>query len=160
MTTAANDHESLAFMRKANTLLHDAGWTWDRLLRGSVTVIADPFDSLPEPSNSSVPFSHTTPPRPRAKSPNPPPPPNPTPPPPPSPPPFGTSFGFNRSNQHPGFCYCCGNHVGSQDGYIFKPAGKWEVICTNDANRVSRGTMSIPSRRARQKHSTVPLSTL
>ena len=36
-------------MRKANALLQSAGWSWERLLNGKVTVIADPFQSIPEP---------------------------------------------------------------------------------------------------------------
>lgn len=49
MTTSSNDAEALLFVRKANDKLKEIGWDWDRLLRGKITIIADPFDSVPVP---------------------------------------------------------------------------------------------------------------
>lgn len=43
MTTSSNDAEALVAVRKANDAVKRAGWDWERLLRGKVTVIADPF---------------------------------------------------------------------------------------------------------------------
>jgi hypothetical protein len=49
MTAVGNDHEALAFLRKANAMLAEVGWTWEQLLRGKVAVIASPFATLREP---------------------------------------------------------------------------------------------------------------
>jgi hypothetical protein len=56
MTTSDNDGESLTALRKANEFLKTAGWDWEKLVRGRITVIADP---LPEP--------HRTPPQQRRR---------------------------------------------------------------------------------------------
>ncbi len=48
-TTSDNDAEALAFMRKANELLRNAGWTWERLIQGKIRVLEDPFKSIVEP---------------------------------------------------------------------------------------------------------------
>lgn len=49
MTQSSNDAEAVMFMRKANERLKAAGWDWDKLLRGKVTIIEDPFKSVPVP---------------------------------------------------------------------------------------------------------------
>ncbi len=43
MTEGDNEHQSLVAIKKANSLLKNEAWDWDRLLRGKVRVIADPF---------------------------------------------------------------------------------------------------------------------
>lgn len=48
MTGSDNDAEALGFIRKANEHLARMGWTWDTLLRGKVTVLADPFAAAPQ----------------------------------------------------------------------------------------------------------------
>lgn len=48
MTASSNDGEALIAMRKANELLAKFGGDWDTLLRGKVTIIADPFGDLPD----------------------------------------------------------------------------------------------------------------
>ena len=57
MTTSSNDAEALVALRKANQLLASAGWDWDRLLAGKITVVGDPFGNLQRPifSQSSMP---------------------------------------------------------------------------------------------------------
>lgn len=49
MTASSNDAEALVAMRKANQLLATAGWDWDRLLAGKITVVGDPFGNLHRP---------------------------------------------------------------------------------------------------------------
>src|SRR6516164_11568205 len=51
MTTSDNDGECLVSIRKANGVLRDAGWDWDRLLSGKIRVIGDPFNGVAAPIN-------------------------------------------------------------------------------------------------------------
>jgi hypothetical protein len=51
MTTHENDNQALVAIRKANALLESAGWTWDKLLSGKITVVADPFSNLQRPED-------------------------------------------------------------------------------------------------------------
>lgn len=50
MTSSDNDAEALVAIRKATALLHSAGWDWDRLLAGKITVVGDPFGNLQRPT--------------------------------------------------------------------------------------------------------------
>jgi len=84
MTTSSNDSEALLFLRKANEQLTKAGWDWDRLLHGKVTVMADPFAGVPVPpvvrQTQTAPLRPSPPPPPpyQPRSYSPPPPPQPT----------------------------------------------------------------------------------
>lgn len=49
MTGSANDGEALVALRKATSLLDSAGWTWERLVRAKITVVADPFAQIKTP---------------------------------------------------------------------------------------------------------------
>lgn len=49
MTTSDNDNMSLVSIRKANALLAEAGWSWEKLLAGKIVVVADPFSNLQAP---------------------------------------------------------------------------------------------------------------
>lgn len=49
MTTSSNEGEALTALRMANKHLKEQKWTWDELLRGKITVAADPFMSAPIP---------------------------------------------------------------------------------------------------------------
>jgi hypothetical protein len=49
LSESSNDAEALAALRAANALLKRAGWDWEKLLRGKVTVVADPFSNIPAP---------------------------------------------------------------------------------------------------------------
>lgn len=62
MTTSTNDAEALVAMRKANALLASAGWTWDRLLEGKITVVGDPFGGLQRPRQHEAPHDAYNPP--------------------------------------------------------------------------------------------------
>jgi hypothetical protein len=71
MTTASVDGEALNAIRMANAMLKRNNHDWEVLLKGKITIVNDPFNSIPTP--------------PAAKAAPPPPPPRPTPPPPPPP---------------------------------------------------------------------------
>lgn len=43
MTTSDNDGQALVAMRKANEQLKKWGWTWESILRGKISVAANPF---------------------------------------------------------------------------------------------------------------------
>lgn len=49
LTASPQDNEALAAARKANAILTLAEWDWERLLRGKVTIIGDPFGSVVAP---------------------------------------------------------------------------------------------------------------
>jgi hypothetical protein len=49
MTTSDNDGQALVAIRKANAFLLANGWDWDRLIRGKITIVEDPFKSIPTP---------------------------------------------------------------------------------------------------------------
>lgn len=83
LTTSHTDGEALAAIRKANEWLLSKGLDWDKLLSGTVTIMADPFTEVPAPTPDPIHSSRTphvppTPQRPQA----PPAPPRPTAPPP------------------------------------------------------------------------------
>src|SRR5258706_13648282 len=48
MTTSPNDGEALNAIRMANQQLSKFGGDWEELLSGRVTIIADPFTSVPD----------------------------------------------------------------------------------------------------------------
>lgn len=54
LTTSTSDMEALAAMRKANEQLTKFGGDWERLLRGKVTVIGDPFAGVAPPRESEI----------------------------------------------------------------------------------------------------------
>lgn len=124
MTASPNDGEALTAIRMANALLTSAGWDWDKLLSGKITVVADPFAAAPMPKQPQREEYHAPPPRPQ------PPPQKPSfsfhpassrpaapPPPPPQPRPARSS----KKNIYPGYCYCCGNRVEADAGFTFNP---------------------------------------
>jgi hypothetical protein len=53
LTASSNDSEALLAVRKANEQLIKFGGDWERLLLGKVTVIGDPFESVPAPKAST-----------------------------------------------------------------------------------------------------------
>lgn len=77
MTTSSNDAEALVAVRKANQLLATAGWTWDKLLAGKITVVGDPFGNLQRPkaqapaADQYQPRQPSQAPTPRVKAPSP-----------------------------------------------------------------------------------------
>lgn len=52
MTSSSNDGEALVALRKSEAMLRAANLDWEKLLRGKVTVVADPFNSIPTPERS------------------------------------------------------------------------------------------------------------
>lgn len=135
MTTSAVDAEALVAMRKANALLTEAGWDWDRLMAGKITVVGDPFAGLgdPRPKVQAKPADDwqfdngqrfSQPPR-------------------PTPPPWKPMLlpvNSARQNSYEGHCYVCGRLVAVGGGFIFKardyhsraPQSGWQVICSTD----------------------------
>lgn len=160
MTTSAVDGEALTAMRKANDQLKKCGGDWELLLRGKVTLVADPFMSVasPQKGNGDI-YSERTRSAPPRPTPTPPPPsggwgaaatnfgaaPRPQRPPPPPPPPQSPPKATRR-NAFTGHCFMCGQFVDAQKGWIFQQPNKnrWEVLCDRDAT----STRPIPSRRA------------
>lgn len=162
MTTSSNDGEALTALRKATTLMTSAGWDWEKLIRGKITVIEDPFKDAPsfEPK-----AARPTEPQPRSNF-----------------TPAGTStgrwssggaaasqpqpqpaaakrpatIGSTKQNIYAGYCYCCGLPVNQQAGYIFDPAAhnprarsKWQIIC-DPCNKSSYTTIQAsPAPRAK-----------
>lgn len=162
MTTADNDNQALVAIRKANALLRDNGWTWEKLLCGKITIVEDPFKSMtadspfaammakakaaPTPADNG--FGYARPPRKPYTPPNPPPR--------PAAAPLYTaaSLGLHtvggKGNNYANHCYMCGLHVDVQMGYIFRPSdinphapNRWSVVCvtcnakTNDTIGIS-----------------------
>ena len=82
MTTSTHDHEALSAMRLANAQVLKLGTDWEDLLYAKVTLVADPFTSIPDVTPAPGPGSTSygrpsSPPRPSTQ-----PPPRPAPPPP------------------------------------------------------------------------------
>ena len=159
MTTSDNDGEALVAIRKANGLLKTAGWDWDKLIAGKIKVVGDPFGGVSAPKYSNV-----------GK-----------PPPPPQAPPQKTPFyppphqAAPRAQQHakraapqppkplstkpnvfPQPCYCCGDQVAAQAGFIFDPSthnsrakSKWQVLCKTCVNTSPHNIMASAAPRKR-----------
>jgi hypothetical protein len=68
LTASSNDSEALLAVRKANEQLVKFGGDWERLLKGKVTIIGDPFESVAAPTQRG----HTPPPSAPPRTPPPP----------------------------------------------------------------------------------------
>lgn len=157
MTTSSHDGEALIAIRKANEQLQKFGGDWETLLRGKVTVIGDPFAAVPEPEGRAAHFTSAAPtvpkrpqapldaaftaamnngfaPRPFSKAPQ-------------APSAMPPSKKGWQPNKFAGTCYCCGIFVNITDGFIFKPTGKFEVVCIN----CNDPSVSVPPRKARMQ---------
>jgi len=116
LTGSVHDGEALSALRKANATLAAIGKTWEDLLRARITIVADPFTSIPQATSSrfteSTPTTSTS----RAYAP-----PKPPPPPPPwkAPPPIQNKYG--------GKCSKCNNWVDPLAGEAYQPyqGAKW-----------------------------------
>lgn len=131
MTTSAIDAEALVAVRKANQLLAEAGWDWDKLMSGKITVVGDPFANLGDPLDGIETKTRAEPPWRPAPPPPPPPPPS------PQPSTFRLPIQSTLSNKYEGACYCCGRMVAANGGFIFHPSDyhsratkDWRVVCT------------------------------
>lgn len=154
MTTATEDTVSLVALRKANAMLKAEGWDWDRLLRGKVKVISDPFGPSAvkaPPMDFGRPTASSTPPRPQPA-------PRPQPQPQAAPwtqaqPRTGRATGANFSAQPPwpqqntpnpglakenvyaGNCRGCSNYVGVRAGKVVKQGNAWKLFCVACSNK-------------------------
>lgn len=171
MTTSTVDAEALVAMRLANQEIVKLGTDWEGILKGRITIVADPFDSIPEPPRSR----QTTPPTPPARpqpaptfkrgypptpSSRPPraPPPNPftTSPPPPqsAQPPMQNPTTVaadwirqhkrGRLNAYKAHCHVCGTRVYSQEGFLVDTGNGWKVECFNDFTARQAAQQSTP----------------
>jgi hypothetical protein len=74
LTASSNDSEALLAVRKANEQLVKFGGDWERLLKGKVTVIGDPFEGVAAPVQRTTPSAapqrtpQQAPPHPRPQS--------------------------------------------------------------------------------------------
>jgi hypothetical protein len=164
-TQADHDGETLIAIRMANKLLADAGWDWEKLLAGKITVVEDPFKSLTDPGRPThTPNRQQAPGRPTPTRAGPPPfdldqhgwgpvfqtspPPRQAPPP---PQPVSTTIKGVSINRFPGFCWSCAKEVIAGNGSIFKPRthnirgpDKFEVVCGScDGTQVCQSNRAI-----------------
>jgi len=137
MTTSPNDGEALTALRMATKLLDEAGWTWERLVKGGITVVEDPFNKLGDfPDYNNRPHATPAPTSPPHRPSAPRPPPS-TPQPPPRP--ITPTYPLGKfANKFAGHCYCCGTEVVTGKGFIFKPGEhclfasmEWKIACTS-----------------------------
>jgi hypothetical protein len=131
--TTAGDNEALVAIRKANALLTAAGWSWEQLIRGKITIVEDPFNSIDnlfevKPTATAAP---TPPRRPQAPTPS-------------KPAPVDNPFMASprtrigiAPNKFLARCYCCGVEVVTGAGFWFRPNAlnpaapdKISVVCT------------------------------
>lgn len=148
LTSSSNDNEALTAIRKANTLLRDSGWTWESLLSGKITIVADPFTGLTPPAaRAAQPEPPRTPSYPKpANNPNY----NYASPPPYTPPPPPT-YGNNYPNRYADFCYFCGTSVAITAGFTFRlPKRTSSSVACHSCDTNYRGTPlnSLPTRKA------------
>lgn len=151
MTQSEQDGEALAFLRKANKIVKDAGWTWEKILLGKVKVIADPFTNIqappPKPNSSrgttpsqpSTPnrsgYGSTVPPKPQAPRPKVP----------------HSTF----PNKYVGHCWQCGNFVDTGKGWLVRdPSGRNQFVVLCDYDNRDSSIPLRPTRTKRQKPST------
>lgn len=166
MTTSNTDAEALVAIRKANELLTNAGWDWEKLMAGKIKVIGDPFTNLGNPGPAKPQVAE---PKPAYQSPKPAyrpaagpdwnfdngnavPPQAAAPPPPKRP---GLPIASTLPNKFEGACYCCGTLVAVTGGFIFHPSDyhtrattSWRVVCTTCNS--SRSAVVGPSPAQRQ----------
>lgn len=173
LTASPTDGEALSAMRKANSKIASMGLSWDDLLLGKVTIIADPFASIPTPTSRNDTNVYQR----RGSAPTvpgQPDPPQPTRRPPPTVAPKPSDIDWNthlggsgaqpraapraapppstkssRSNQYSGHCWCCGTFVDATKGFIFSThySSKYEVVCFH----CNQPNVSIPLNRAKRK---------
>lgn len=132
MTTSDTDGEALAAIRRANSMLRNAHIDWDKLLRGKVTVVADPFNDIPAPrSKPPVSTDYTyTPPQPR----QPPRPPRPQ---------YRPQPVRLQSNQFTGHCFSCDDYVPRAAGYILNiPNYGSQILCSTCETQLSNGSLT------------------
>lgn len=166
MTTSDNDGQALVALRKANKLLLDAGWSWEKLIQGRIKVVENPFKSAnPFADRERVVKPSGPAPTPRAPlHPNPPPR---APTPPPDPIHFGSVSNpiSTVKNKFANFCYCCGQDTLAYTGFLFDPwnynkraASKWHVVCVSCNTSAGIYHYSAPPIRNKKKASVSDLA--
>jgi hypothetical protein len=120
--TSAEDNVALVAIRKANEMLHSEGWDWEKLLRGKVVVIGDPFQGVAAP-----PPQRSAPPPPQ-------PPPRAAPPRPAAPPPQANFvYPYWKTNVYARNCATCLQFVNDGAGWICKESvnANWRTFCNS-----------------------------
>lgn len=154
MTQSSSEHEALVALRLANREIVKIGKSWAEILSGKVTVIADPFAGVPEPTDYNDRRRTTPPPvpdRPKAQwtpAAPPPPPPRPrpmrnqySPPPPPPPPPKAKPQykgpSIPSSNKFRTSCYMCHEVIPERAGFIARNTSDtaWDAWCQKCHNK-------------------------
>jgi type II secretory pathway pseudopilin PulG len=155
MTTSDNNSEALAALRAANKMLRTANTDWEKLLRGKVTVVADPFADIPAPPRPATDFSHnsrpTVPSRPQPDYSVSPPPyqqsrpaPTYTRPTPRAPHSYSPQAARrNNTNSFNGYCYNCNDPVDAGYGALRDVSGRTHVFCEDCNFRVANGSLSM-----------------
>lgn len=162
------DNEALLAIRKAGEHMLQGDTTWEELLAGKVTIIEDPFSKIAEPPAKSSPVtSHGSAPKRPFLDPD-------------NPQGWTGNFGYSqpptrpvrpstgplraqpaaaprtsgkgqKRNDYQGYCFCCGDPVGPQLGYLFRPnGGTWAIACTS----CNGPNVAVPSQKAKPKRVT------
>lgn len=182
MTTAEPTIAAVAFA-KANQLLAQEGWDWERLLRGKVKILADPFSGVAAPPQftSSPPPKAPAPPTPPRQ---PQPPPSPAfgpaprsfsaPPPPAQPRPSAAALRMvSVINGYNGACHECLGLANAGTSWAVKqpPSTRWQKYCPSchnslmDRNHLPRKSLAQaqaqpPKSKWKQKHNPKSLDDL
>jgi len=136
MTTSDNTSEALAAIRRANVLLRNASTDWDKLLRGKVTVVADPFTNICAPdTKSEFKSAPIVPDKPQVHTP-------PQPPLPKTPTYFPQAARHNNTNTSAGRCFNCDDHVLAGCGAVRDIFNVIRIFCEDCNFKVSNGQLS------------------
>lgn len=124
MTTSDTDGEALAAIRRANSMLRNAHIDWEKLLRGKVTVVADPFNDIPAPKPKppvSADYTRQPPRPPRPHRPQP---------------------ARLQPNAFNGHCFSCDDYVPGAIGYILNiPNYGSQIICSTCEAQLQNGSL-------------------
>lgn len=147
MTTSDNNSEALAAIRRANHLLKVANVDWEKLLKGKVTVVADPFADI-APPNTATHFSTSKPTVPQKPQPYEPPlytarPQAPASTKPRAPTMSPQAARRNNTNTFAGYCFNCDTYVDPGYGALRDIQSKTHVFCEDCNFKVSNGSLSI-----------------
>jgi hypothetical protein len=183
---SANPNEAWLAFTRANEMLLSQKWDWEKLLRGKISLVADPFGPampapMPTPHHSSA-ATWSPPKRPAPAAPT---------------RQFvcedcynsinanhlyqhqgkdlcvtcytrattnakrpGPPKGSQRTNRYSDFCFCCGDPVDANKGLLHRPPNYsgWATLCTKCDNLSKQPNFAWPTRRAkRQRVSTTNL---
>jgi len=138
-TTNDNDNTALMAIRAANRQVEKFKTTWEDLLRGRVTIVADPFTNMVAPPVRRTQAPPATvprpapPPPPRPQAPRNPNPFNQAPPQQPAQPTYPASNATGRPNRFRTRCHKCGRQLDAQQGLLVDQSpitGNWRVECS------------------------------